>query len=307
MPINKLHVGFYHLFDGFPAHGTVVSAGPERLHAPLTDTEVSAGEHHDTLLVVLADTAQLLLPLPLHLSQEILLEVPLASPLAGPLSQQEVVPPLGLPPLILLLVGVLHGSHQVLPVLLLVLAVSGVSKHRDSEVADGHLCQSDHHSQTPHDALEYEEVDAAEEPEGDAEDHGPGDVPLSDDPEEEVTEETDGEEAGDQPQHHVGGGGEESVVQPRHRQLEPLCGHLDQLDSGQAEEVESAGQEVAQQHQTAPHQAEQLTTLVGRHTDATEQEDDGVGDTLQEGEDTATASRQEAGQLVQEYVDTIED
>ena len=85
---------------------------------------------------------------------------------------------LSLPSLILLLVGVLHSGHQRLPVLLLVLAVSSVGKHRDPEVAEGHLSEADHHSETADDALEDEDVGGAEEPEGGAEDNGPGDVPL---------------------------------------------------------------------------------------------------------------------------------
>ena len=82
---------------------------------------------------------------------------------------------LSLPSLILLLVGVLHSGHQRLPVLLLVLAVSGVGEHRDPEVAEGHLSEADHHPETPDDALEDEDVGGAEEPEGGAEDDGPGD------------------------------------------------------------------------------------------------------------------------------------
>ena len=42
----------------------------EQGHAPLADAEVTAGEHHDALLPVRADAAQLVLPLPLHLLQQ---------------------------------------------------------------------------------------------------------------------------------------------------------------------------------------------------------------------------------------------
>ena len=64
-----LHVGLYHLFDRLPAHWTVLRASPEWLQTPLADTEMTAGQHHDTLLMVLADTAQLIFSLSLHFPQ----------------------------------------------------------------------------------------------------------------------------------------------------------------------------------------------------------------------------------------------
>ena len=68
-----LQVGLDHLFDLLPADGAGVSVCSQGFHAATADTQVPAGEHHDALLLVLADAAQLVLPLPLHLPHQLVL------------------------------------------------------------------------------------------------------------------------------------------------------------------------------------------------------------------------------------------
>ena len=77
---KRLQVRFDHLLYGSPAHGAGVAVVLEQSLAALADAEVAAGQHHDALLLVLADAAQLVLPLPLHLPQQLLLHtLPAAS------------------------------------------------------------------------------------------------------------------------------------------------------------------------------------------------------------------------------------
>ena len=261
----------------------------------------------ETHLHVLADTAQFVFSLPLNLRHQILLQLPRAPPVVSPLSQEQVVPPLGLPPLVLLFVGVLHGGNKRLPVLLLVIAVSGVSKHGDPEVAEGHLSEPDHHPQTADDALEDEDVGGAEEPEGGAEDEGPGDVPLPHDAEDEVGGQAGDEDAGGQPQQHLGGGGPQAEVETCQPESAGLGGLGDELTSGEVEEVEGPGHEVHQQHQAAPHQTEELPALVNTSTEAGDEQRHGGGETVDCPRHIITGSAHQAAQPVHQHVETIQD
>ena len=181
-----------------------------------------------------------------------------------------------------------------------------MGKHGDPQIAEGHLSEADHHPQTADDALEDEDVGGAEEPEGGAEDDGPGNVPLPHCTEDEVDGQTGGEDAGCQPQQHLGGGGAEAVVETSQPDSAGLGRLGEELASSQVEEVESPGHKVHQQHKTAPHQTEQFTTLGKTSSEAGVEQRHRAGEALDCPRHIIKGSTHEAARHIHQHVETTQ-
>ena len=232
----------------------------------------------------------------------------LTFPLFCSLQQQLIVSPPGHHPLILLFIRVLHISHKVLSVLLsLVLAVSSVSKHWHPQVAQHQLHQPHRDSETLDQAGDYAEVDTTHETDDGVETPGPGDVPLSDEPADNLDTETSEEDGGDDADDHLHWHGHDSVVELTRAGDGGVPGHDDQVDGAQVHEVQSSWYHVDDEDETVTNKFEHFSTLLSKKHGSVDYWGDITDDRINEADDTIADIADGVDDEVSEQTETIQE